>query len=115
MSSKQFLAWSLLIMILFFTYAYTEALAHEKAHSVICENYFGDALTQVWFAPDIQVVHGITYCYNITQSHFDSYTESQSMVEAFGYQINTAMEAIIAFFWAIGTLYILKRDYDESA
>jgi hypothetical protein len=113
MSGKQFLAWTLALLSLMLVFGFQMTDSHEKAHEVICSYYYGDTVqTKIWFAFDEQIIHGETQCANITQSHFDSYTESQSMVEAFGYQLNSAVMAFLTAIWLLGTLYILKSDYE---
>jgi hypothetical protein len=99
------LAWSVLIIIILLGYGYFSTDAHEQAHGVICTYFGGNVINKT-----VTMFGGETNCGNITGVNSLSFYESQSMVEAFGYQLQTAMLTIILLVWGIGLILCLKGE-----
>jgi hypothetical protein len=103
--SNQVLAWSIFVILIVFGYGHFSTSAHEEAHAVICGYYGGDVINMT-----ITMFGGETYCGNVTAANFLSYSESQSMVEAFGYQMQAAMLWLIMFVWGLGLVLCLRGE-----
>jgi hypothetical protein len=94
-------------MLLPFGYFMTDS--HENAHKQICLMFYGKVAYM-----RVGLFDGETQCENITTAYFNSYSESQAMVEAFGYQLKALMYIIVLLIWALGFIYLYHHEFDSE-
>lgn len=101
--------WSIFMISMMLIFGYVMVDAHEKAHEEICKIYHGNV-----DSVRVGLFDGEMYCSNITETHYDSYSESQSTVEAFGYQMKAFAYIFMFFVWALGMVYLYHHEFDNE-
>lgn len=95
------LLWSVIILCFIFLAGYEMTNAHESAHQSICKYYNGEVLNS-----SISFDNGFTLCkVNATES----YWESNSIVDAFGYQLQMMFMLEIMLLYFTVLIILLKK------